>query len=180
MFFIPGFLISILTFPGVIVHEFAHLISCKLTETKVLSVCYFRVGNPSGYVIHEIPISVWRHILIGIGPFFVNSLVGFLIGCAAIAFHLDPHNQDLLSIAVFWLAVSIAMHSFPSRGDAKSIWKAVWSPTAPVTARIIGSPLVSIIWIGAIGSIFWLNLGYAIVIVLVLPKLIYGIPLSAM
>lgn len=52
---IPGFLISIVTFPGVIVHEMAHQIFCRLCGVAVFDVCYFRFGNPSGYVVHEIP-----------------------------------------------------------------------------------------------------------------------------
>lgn len=32
---IPGFLISLVTFPGVMVHELAHLVFCKLTNTPV-------------------------------------------------------------------------------------------------------------------------------------------------
>jgi len=33
---IPGFIITWLTFPGVIIHEFAHKFFCSLTGTKVL------------------------------------------------------------------------------------------------------------------------------------------------
>jgi hypothetical protein len=66
------------------------------------------------------------------------------------------------------------MHSFPSIGDAKSIWKAVWSPGSPVTARLIGAPLVAVIFMGAIGSFFWLDAIYGAGVVLFLPKLIFG------
>jgi hypothetical protein len=50
--FIPGFIITWITFPGVIVHE-----------------------RPS---------STWRHVLIGIGPLFINTLLGFALGVAAL------------------------------------------------------------------------------------------------
>ncbi|MEP6671974.1 MAG: metalloprotease family protein [Chthoniobacter sp.] len=83
MFFIPGFLISILTCPGVIVHELAHVMFCKLTGTAIHKVCYFRIGNPSGYVIHDRPTSVWKHILIGVGPFFLNTFIGVACGLVA-------------------------------------------------------------------------------------------------
>ena len=55
MFFLPGFLISILTFPGVIVHEAAHAFFCRKFEAPILEVKYFRFGNPAGYVIHGDP-----------------------------------------------------------------------------------------------------------------------------
>ena len=77
---IPGFIITILTFPGVIVHELAHELVCALLGVRVRKVCYFRVGNPPGYVVHDSPETVMGHILIGTGPFLVNSVVGVVLG----------------------------------------------------------------------------------------------------
>jgi hypothetical protein len=42
--FIPGFLISLVTFPGVIVHELAHVAFCKFTDTRVLNASPYRVS----------------------------------------------------------------------------------------------------------------------------------------
>ena len=53
MIIIPGFLISLATFPGVIVHEAAHMFFCKLRHVAVFNMCFFRIGNPAGYIIHE-------------------------------------------------------------------------------------------------------------------------------
>jgi hypothetical protein len=167
---IPGFIITWLTFPGVIVHEFAHKFFCSLTGTKVLQVCYFRFGNPAGYVIHENPATVWQHILIGIGPLFVNTGLGLLIGMCAIPF---KQSSSPVFGALMWLAVSIAMHSFPSTTDAKSIWKAVWHQEAPISARAVGTPLVGLIFLGAAGSIVWLDLIYGVAIVMTIPEWLY-------
>lgn len=168
--FIPGFIISIITFPGVIAHEFAHQLFCRLTGTTVIEVCYFRFGNPAGYVIHEQPASIWKHILIGIGPFFVNSSIGFLIGLVA----YFSQGNEMMNYSLTWLGVSIAMHSFPSSGDAKSIWSAIWGKGTSVSARIVGTPLVGCIVLGAVGSFFWLDLCYGIAVSLLLPKTMLG------
>jgi hypothetical protein len=40
---IPGFIISLLTFPGVIVHEWAHKIACNLFDVAVFRVVYFKL-----------------------------------------------------------------------------------------------------------------------------------------
>jgi hypothetical protein len=169
---IPGFLISIATFPGVIIHELAHVAFCKLTKTPIHKVCYFRVGNPAGYVIHGRPTNVWKHILIGVGPFFLNTVLGLTCGIAAALMHVNLDNLTAVSGIFMWLAISIAMHSFPSTGDARSIWSAIWSDGSPVAARIFGTPLVAVIFLGALGSIFWLDLVYGFGIVIGLPKII--------
>ena len=168
---IPGFIITWLTFPGVIIHEFAHKFFCSLTGTKVLEVCYFRLGNPAGYVIHEKPATVWQHILIGIGPLFVNTGLGLLIGTLALP--LKAVATPLFGV-LFWLAISTAMHSFPSTGDARSIWQAVWDPDAPFMAKVVGTPLVGLIYLGAMGSVFWLDLIYGVVVVVFVPEWLYA------
>jgi hypothetical protein len=165
---IPGFIITWLTFPGVVVHEFAHLFFCQLTGTRVLKVCFFRLGNPAGYVVHERPASTWSHLLIGIGPLFVNSALGLGAGLAA-----APVGELAGRGAYYgtlWLAVSIATHSFPSTGDARAIWGALWRRDAPLLARILGAPLVGLIYAGALGSFFWLDLAYGVGIAVMLPR----------
>ena len=168
---IPGFIITWLTFPGVIIHEFAHKFFCSLTGTKVLEVCYFRFGNPAGFVIHEKPATIWHHVLIGIGPLFVNTGLGLLIGILAMPIKLSIPPAFFI---LFWLAISTAMHSFPSTGDAKNIWKAVWDHDAPFSAKVVGTPLVGLIYLGAIGSVFWLDLIYGVAVVVFIPEWLYA------
>lgn len=173
-FFLPGFIMATATFPGVMVHELAHVVCCRLTGTKVHEVCYFQADNPPGYVIHERPTNVWKHIFIGVGPFLFNSLIGLGFGVVAWKMHWDPDHVDWLGGVFLWLAISIAMHAFPSTGDARSIWRAIWREGAPFTARVLGTPLVAIIFLGAIGSFFMLNLIFGLGVVLALPKMILG------
>ena len=171
---IPGFIITWATFPGVIVHELGHQLLCRFTGTPVHKVCYFRFGNPAGYVVHERPSSIWKHILIGFGPLLVNSLFGFLLGLIASRHVLHEGSLEIAGVVLVWLSVSVAMHSFPSTGDAKSLWQAVWGKHAPISARIIGTPLVGMIYIGALGSMFWLDMIYGVVVAWWLPHTLLG------
>lgn len=75
--FIPGIIISIITFPGVIVHELAHQLFCRWFKIPVFEVCYFRFENPIGYVIHEPAKKGYQTILISIGPFIINTILAF-------------------------------------------------------------------------------------------------------
>jgi len=170
---IPGFIITWITFPGVIIHELAHKLFCQWTGTKVLQVCYFRFGNPAGFVVHEAPSSVWRSILIGVGPLFVNTAIGFAVGLLIIPLkNLGSDLGAFFTILVVWLSVSIAMHSFPSTGDARSIWSAVWRKEVPIAAKIVSVPIVGMIFVGAVGSVVWLDLLYGIGVVAGLPYLL--------
>lgn len=165
---IPGFLITWITFPGVIIHELAHELFCRLTGTPVLKVCYFRFGNPSGYVIHQHPSSAWKHILIGFGPLLVNTIAGLLIALAALPLARSEDMKVPHGILI-WLAISVAMHSFPSTGDARSIWHGIWKRESSVLTKFVGTPLVGLIYVGAVGSMVWLDAIYGVGVCVGLP-----------
>ena len=165
---IPGFIITFLTFPGVIVHELAHALFCKFLGVKIYEVKYFQFavgrGQPAGYVVHEPSGHAWRNALVGIGPFFVNTIVGAVIAAPAAIPVLQFESRDILDLFLIWLGVSIAMHSFPSTGDAAVIWHSVTQKETPIWTKAIGYPVVGIIYLGALGSVFWLDVLYGLFI----------------
>lgn len=172
---IPGFLISVATFPGVIVHEVAHQFFCRISRVAVFDVCYFRLGNPTGYVVHETPSKTWQNVLIGVGPFFINTVVGALIALPAAIPVLEFDSGSPIDYFLIWLGISIAMHAFPSVGDAKSIWRAVWNKETPLLLKLIVTPIVGIIYLCALGSVVWLDLFYGIAVAMFIPNLIVNI-----
>ncbi|RAJ85341.1 putative zincin peptidase [Chitinophaga dinghuensis] len=170
MFFIPSILITILTFPGVVVHELAHQLFCRLFGVAVFEVKYFQVGNPAGYVIHEQPKNPVHQLLISIGPFFLNTILGILIAFPAILPIAQFGEPNMLDYLMIYLGVSIAIHAFPSTGDANSIWQiVVHGENTPLWLKILCFPIVVIIYIGAIGSVIWLDFAYGVGVAVFLP-----------
>ena len=167
---IPGFIISILTFPGVIVHEFAHMLFCKARGVAVMDVCFFRFGNPAGYVIHEEPKDFASAFFISVGPFIINSLLCMIICFPALIPIRIFHIEDKLSYALLWLGISIGMHAFPSNADANSLLQqAKKAASLHNPLAIISFPLVGAIYIANILSIFWFDYLYGVAIGLGLP-----------
>jgi hypothetical protein len=173
--FIPGILITILTFPGVIVHELAHQLFCRWLKIPVFKVVYFQASNPSGYVLHEVVPNKWHSMLISVGPFILNSLLGMLIAFPAALPVFKFDNANIGDYLLIYLGVSIAMHAFPSTGDANNIWKDVKDAETPFWAKIIGYPVVGLIYIGSIGSFFWLDLAYGVALAVGLPNLLIAL-----
>jgi hypothetical protein len=154
---ILGRIISVCTFPGIIVHEAAHQLFCILTRTAVFEVCYLRAEEPMGYVRHEKPRSVNHTIIIAVGPFIVNSLIAAVIG-ASIMMTMNMNSEHgMLENLTFWLGLSIGAHAFPSRTDAQNIWRSVLKKETPIITKIIGIPITGLIYVFAIGSIIWLD-----------------------
>ncbi|AMR32860.1 hypothetical protein A0256_16255 [Mucilaginibacter sp. PAMC 26640] len=173
--FIPGFLITILTFPGVIVHEFAHLFFCRLRKVAVFEVCYIRIGNPAGYVIHENTSNFYSTFLISMGPFFVNTILCLLICIPAympITFFGLAHP---LSYFLMWLGVSIGMHAVPSTQDAKNIFEQAKIKVKDKNVlAIVSFPLVGLVYIFNILRFFWADLAYGVAIGVGVPGLIFN------
>lgn len=175
MFYIPGEIIAIFTFPGVIVHEFAHMLFCKLRKVAVFEVCYIRYGNPSGYVIHEPTENFLTTFLISMGPFFVNTLLCLLICLPAympIKFFDIAHP---LSYFLIWLGVSIGMNAIPSNQDANAVFNQAKVKIKQLNPlAIISFPIVGLIYVFNILRFFWADLFYGIAIGVGIPSLIFS------
>ncbi|HVK47414.1 MAG TPA: DUF3267 domain-containing protein [Pseudobacter sp.] len=169
---IPGIAISIATCPGVVVHELAHQLFCRLFKVPVFQVVYFQVGNPAGFVLHETPQYKWQSILISVGPFFVNTLLGALIALPAALPVFTLNNANFLHYVLIYLGVSIAMHAFPSTGDAAVIWKEIRKDDTKLLTKLVGYPVVGLIYLGSLGSMIWLDLVYGLAVAIGIPNLI--------
>lgn len=173
MFFIPGAIIAAATFPGVVIHELAHQLFCRYFKIPVYEVCYFRFGNPSGYVLHG-SIEKWpQHVLVSAGPFFINSLLGPLLAFSALiqAFEFQDASISWETLFLLWFGLSIAMHAIPSTGDAKAMWGAVSGSAVPALGKVIVAPIVGLIFLLALGSIVWLDLLYGVFVTIGFGKL---------
>lgn len=171
MFFIPGQVISVLTFPGVIVHEIAHMLFLKLKGIPVLDVCYFRFGNPSGYVIHEDISRFNTAFLVCVGPFLVNSILCIVI-CFPAFFPIKVFGiENPLSYFLAWLGISIGMHAFPSTQDANNLWQHAKKEVSSLNPlAVISFPIVFLIYLANILSFFWIDYLYGIAIGFGLPS----------
>ncbi len=165
MFFIPGPVIALLTFPGVIVHETGHFFFCRLFRLGVFDVCFFRFGNPAGYVIHERTDNFKALFFVSMGPFFVNTLLCMVFCTAAFLPVWELKTQDPLAYFFYWLGLSIGMHAFPSKDDLSNIWA-----LAPEKAKhgnvlaVISLPLIAILYVLNYARIVWADLGYGIAV----------------
>lgn len=169
-----GFLISIITFPGIMVHEFAHQIFCRILRIPVFRVVYFRVGNPCGYVEHEASEDPLKVFLTSTGPFFVNTLLGIVI-LTPVAIPIIKFREygNPLNLLLAWLGFSILMHAFPSTGNARNMVEYLLKNSqVGILPKILAAPVIGLIYAGAFGSIFWLDLIYAGAVAMLIPNLL--------
>ena len=122
------FIVNILFFFGVFVHEFSHLMFCFIFRVPTNGMkIYFMdrergVVSPGGYVnLAEGPrISMMQSLMIGIAPLFISTFL--FMGCLDIIFTFETTLE--VQIIVIILAISLVLTAAPSQVDISNIFKA--------------------------------------------------------
>lgn len=175
---IPGFIVALLTFPGIMLHEWAHKLFCDRTRTQVFEVEYFRFGNPAGYVIHEMPRTFKASFLIVVGPFIINSIFAIFLLMFVVMLEYSNYMSvgyiGLVYALFAWLGISIAMHAFPSTGDAKILWNATARHSKNKPILLIFFLIAGFLYVGALLSILWLDVLYGFGIYYALKIILVG------
>ncbi|MBU2476438.1 DUF3267 domain-containing protein [Candidatus Micrarchaeota archaeon] len=109
---------NIVFFPGMIFHEFSHLIACILFGVKVKKVKFF--GLNEAYVVHEQP-NVFKSIMITLAPFILGNWIAFFL--FSFSFSL-LFAGNFFGFVFLWLAFSLVHYCFPSDQDAGNTFNA--------------------------------------------------------
>lgn len=168
---IPGIVIAVLTFPGVILHEYAHKKACEWVGLYVYDVKYFRLGNPVGYVIHEEPMTFGQALAVTMMPMLINTFAEALILLIA----LPIWGEGLLFWFLIWLAVSFGMHAIPSTGDAKTLWHCSRRLWRYEKKALLGFPIAAIVYLLSLAKVIWVDLFYAFIVMYAVTR-IFGAP----
>lgn len=164
MTLLPGWLIALLTFPGVIVHELAHKKFCEWFHVPVGKVVYFRLGNPAGYVTHAEPETFSQAFWISTGPLLINSIQTVVL--SFIAANAVTHYSGLWWFLI-WLAFSSGMHAFPSDQDMRLVLAAGKRSLIRdgSLAYLFSLPFVGLIWLANKLKFFWFDALFALALI---------------
>jgi hypothetical protein len=104
-------------------------------------------------------------MVIGLGPFLVNSLLGALVAFPVVLAALEFRVSTPQSYVLAWLGISIAMHALPSAEDAIALWHSIRSCQCTAGTRLLVTPLVGFTCIVSAGRLIALDLVYGAAIV---------------
>lgn len=173
MFFIPGWLIGIVTFPGVITHEIGHRIFADWAKVPVYKVCYFRIGNPAGYVIHGPVKGLKNAFLISVGPLIVNTLLCALLTFSAVLplYILEAEQYSWVFILLIWVGFSIGMHAFPSNDDMENLVNEVKNAKQSGSLLMAAKFFAGLLRLANALRVIWFDAIYAFGVTMLLPWL---------
>ena len=127
-----GLVMHFITIPGSFFHELAHQLACYLVGHQVLEVRYIVRDNPAyaGYVLHQGPPGVARHLLIGIAPL----VMGFAIWTVTLGLgwfwlrdgQIALWQAGILLVAA-WMTAAATYAALPSTPDMASVFQQPFS-----------------------------------------------------
>lgn len=171
--FIPGPIIALITFPGVIMHEIAHRFICDLLHIPVYDINYFSMDDKrSGHVYHEKTEHVIHAFLIGFAPLFINSFfcMIFTLPYSSTVYIAGDAVSNYTITFIYWVGLSMGAQAFPSNQDIEN----VSSLAKNNNAFFIIEPLCSIIRFCNFLRFLGMNFLYAFTLSFVLPYLIFN------
>ncbi len=121
-----------ITIPGSFFHELAHQLACYLVGHRVLEVRYIVRDNPAyaGYVLHQGPQGVARHLFIGIAPL----LMGFAIwaGALTLGWYFFKDGQIALwqvgvLVLAAWMTAAATYAALPNPVDMEGVFQQPFS-----------------------------------------------------
>lgn len=171
-----GRLIGFLSLPGVPLHEYAHAWACRRSGVRVQRVCYLRLGNPAGYVLHDRPDTALQQIFISTAPFLVCSLCSSLLGLFALAIlqhHLLLQQYEAwCPPLLLWLGWAGGANAFPSGGDGDALWRSARSGSIGLFGVLLIVPVVGLIRLGQAGRRLWLDVWWGVVTAVAVPAMV--------
>lgn len=153
-------LFDVLTFPGVVVHEWATKLFCRLTRVSIFGISYLRPDNPPGYVVHEPPRSQIDRMLIIVGPFVLNTVLGLFIATPGAIPLFQFGGGFIIEYLLIWLGFSLAMHAFPTDSETTNFRQV--TPGAPETV------------LAKLGTSLIVRMLYGLFVALLLPQLLFS------
>jgi len=154
MFF--DYFYSILTAPGVVVHELAHAFFCVVSGVRIRRICLFRFNRVAGYVAHDEPRGFLSSFLISFGPLIINSYLAMWLFTKVAA----PYGW--LDLFFLWLGLAVALQAIPSTGDAQSLLQNANRNILRHPLKILFYPLVLALYILNLLKRFYFDIVYAV------------------
>jgi hypothetical protein len=169
---IPRQIVALATFPGVVLREVTDLLFCRWCEVAVLEVCYFQLGNPSGYVRYEPNLNLRKSFSMVIGPFFLNSLLGMVIAFPVVLQMMEFQVFTPSSSILAWLGVSIATQALPSPENVARLGEALEDDKSSPRLHALATPMLGLVRLVSAGRLLGLNLVYGCAAVAALPAVL--------
>jgi hypothetical protein len=174
MLYIPAWIVALVTFPGVILHEISHRFFCDIFNVPVYSVRYFVLfSQQAGQVIFAKPDTLLKMFFIAIAPLIINSFVCMIFtfpvaATSSLGTGFIVYPTIKLDLFLAWIGYTAGFSAIPSNQDLAPLPEMAQSKIGKVTL-IIFTKIFYLFNLNKIGPFFLI--GYAIVTSLVLPKL---------
>lgn len=106
---------TFLVFPGVVIHEFSHVVACLITGAKIKDVEFF--GESGGHVTHTKPkLKYVGTFLVSIAP-LITGILFMLVLSPLLYREVTGFGSYIAKFLIFYLLTTVIITMFPSSKD---------------------------------------------------------------
>lgn len=158
---LSNLLVTVAVGPGIVTHEYAHYLACRLAGVDVLSRPEIRPTGDDA-VLEHVPVSQFRaDFPIAVAPFVGNSVLAYASFAAA---HATTGAAGLVAL---WLGVAFGLTSLPSDADTDTLFAtanrlpasvrpfgyALAAPVRAATWSVLVAGLLAFLWTSALYAV---------------------------
>lgn len=168
------------TAPGIVLHEVAHSLACRLLGVAVLDVAYFRLTGRPGYVEHETPPTWARTVGVALAPLLVNVLVAAVALQYAVSVHAgEGATAVAVGVGLVWASLAALVHAIPSLQDVRLVWAATLDHWSRYPLVVVVAPVYAVRAVGRRVGIYRVTVPVSIAAVTAFVAL-HGLTVSAL
>ncbi|MFC7077724.1 hypothetical protein [Haloarcula halophila] len=136
---LSNLVITVAAGPGILAHEYAHYLACRLTGVDVYSPPAVRPFADDAVLEHEPVDSFGADFPIAVAPFAVNSTLAF------VAFWAVHATAGPAQWVWLWLGIAFGFTALPSDTDTASLFRT--AKALPGSVRPLGYLLAAPVWL---------------------------------
>ncbi|MFI3142364.1 MAG: hypothetical protein R3Y27_08675 [Clostridia bacterium] len=142
-----------LTFPAGLIRAMVEQSVCKNYKIEIDDNKPLRNDELASHIEHDFAQSALSAFAICFRPFFICSILAFLVGIvptiSLLYFQIFSFPTIAVQIIALWLAVSLATNCFPLVEDAMNMWEKLYKQKSNILLKIVCFPGAVICYIGA-------------------------------
>ena len=150
--------ITIAVAPGILSHEYAHVLACRLTGVEIRQRPSLALLESAATIEHDPVETFGQDFAIAVAPLLVNSLLA--LAAFFFATRLDPP----VAFVPLWLGLTFGLTALPSHDDTASlvagartlspglrpVGYAIAVPVRAVSYSVFLAGIVALFWTGAL------------------------------
>lgn len=158
--------------PSVILRTHVKVWACRITQTNIRRLQYFRIDEPRSILEHDVPNSLFKTLVIVLSPVVATQIVGLTLMILMAIVQLKYSNLEFIYGILMYLSVTILAQTYSTWKEVKLLNNALSRTSGISVLKIFGYLSGFVMLISSVGSYVLINVLYAFMMMNAMPEIV--------